>query len=97
VSYFTRLTVRHLNCENKIQTNVRSLATLSWALGSLGVKYRPDEAKKDPSAFKKLHLVSPLVVSEDDGDFRKLSSRRLFKLVRSMSYIAGLFLTSVVA
>jgi hypothetical protein len=61
--------------------NVRSFATLSWALGSLGVKYRPDEDKKDPLAFKKLHLVTPLIVSEDDGDFRKLSTRRLLKLV----------------
>jgi hypothetical protein len=69
--------------------NVRSFATLSWALGALGVKYRPNEYNKDPSAFKKLHLVSPLVVSEDDGDFRKLSSRRLFKLVSSLPWIAA--------
>lgn len=81
VSYFARLSVRHLNCQNSIQTNVRSFATLSWALGSLGVKYKPGEAKKDESAFKRLNLVSTLLVSEADDDFRLLSNRRLFKLV----------------
>lgn len=69
-----------------IQASIRTFATLSWALGSLGVKYRPGEAKKDDSAFKRLNLVTKVVVSEaqEDFHFRLLSNRRLLKLVSSV-------------
>lgn len=91
ISHFARRLVHHLNSgrlEDVSTLGVGDVATLIWALGELGVKYRPDE-DTSTSPHRRLHLVKSLPFL-GGNQLIVLSNSRFIKMVSDTPLVPSL-------
>ena len=88
ISHFSRRLVHHLNSgrrEDVESLGVGDVATLVWALGELGVKYRPGE-DTSTAPHRRLHLVKDLLFP-GSGQLVVLSNSRYIKMVSDVAVV----------